>query len=250
MNIDVTKLDTVCDAAQPWQLGSQEGATPIMQGIIELHNDICHFLFLILGFVSRMLVRALWLFPFPRGLPNKWIVHGTTLELLRTILPSIIPMFIAIPSFALLYSLDEIVDPILTIKAIGHQWYRTYEYSDCFDGTDKALTFDSYPIPESDPAMGQSRILEVDNRVVLPAKTHIRILVTAADVPHSWAVPSSGLKCDAVPGRLNQLSTFILRGGVYYGQCSELCGTNHASIVVEAVDRNAFCSWVSNTTYG
>ena len=115
-----------CDAAEPWQLGSQDAATPMMQGIIDLHHDILFFLILILVFVSRMLVRVLWHFyyefhPFPQR-----IVHGTTIEILRTIFPSIIPMFIAIPSFALLYSMDEVVvDPAITIKAIGHQWYRS-----------------------------------------------------------------------------------------------------------------------------
>ncbi|KAL0285032.1 UNVERIFIED_CONTAM: Cytochrome c oxidase subunit [Sesamum radiatum] len=146
-----------------------------------------------------------------------------------TIFPSIILMFIAIPSFALLYSMDEVVvDPAITIKAIGHQWYWTYEYSDYNSGDEQSLTFDSYTIPEDDPELGQSRLLEVDNRVVVPEKTHLRIIVTPADVPHSWAVPSLGVKCDAVPGRLNQTSISVQREGVYYGQCSEICGTNHA----------------------
>ncbi|KAL0310401.1 UNVERIFIED_CONTAM: Cytochrome c oxidase subunit [Sesamum calycinum] len=157
-------------------------------------------------------------------------------------------MFIAIPSFALLYSMDEVVvDPAITIKAIGHQWYWTYEYSDYNSGDEQSLTFDSYTIPEDDPELGQSRLLEVDNRVVVPEKTHLRIIVTPADVPHSWAVPSLGVKCDAVPGRLNQTSISVQREGVYYGQCSEICGTNHAfmPIVVEAVSRKDYGSRVS-----
>nr|UYK51793.1 cytochrome c oxidase subunit 2 [Paphiopedilum micranthum] len=238
-----------CDAAEPWQLGSQDAATPIMQGIIDLHHDIFFFLILILVFVSRMLVRALWHFheqthPIPQR-----IVHGTTIEILRTIFPSLIPMFIAIPSFALLYSMDEVVvDPAITIKAIGHQWYRTYEYSDYNSSDEQSLTFDSYTIPEDDPELGQSRLLEVDNRVVVPAKTHLRMIVTPADVPHSWAVPSSGVKCDAVPGRSNQTSISVQREGVYYGQCSEIRGTNHAfmPIVVEAVPLKDYGSRVSN----
>nr|YP_010520508.1 cytochrome c oxidase subunit 2 [Camellia nitidissima]UXP75798.1 cytochrome c oxidase subunit 2 [Camellia nitidissima] len=218
-----------CDAAEPWQLGSQDAATPMMQGIIDLHHDIFFFLILILVFVSRILVRALWHFHYKKNPIPQRIVHGTTIEILRTIFPSIIPMFIAIPSFALLYSMDEVVvDPAITIKAIGHQWYRTYEYSDYNSSDEQSLTFDSYTIPEDDPELGQSRLLEVDNRVVVPAKTHLRIIVTPADVPHSWAVPSSGVKCDAVPGRLNQTSISVQPKGVYYGQCSEICGTNHA----------------------
>ncbi|XP_061368139.1 cytochrome c oxidase subunit 2 [Gastrolobium bilobum] len=238
-----------CDAAEPWQLGFQDAATPMMQGIIDLHHDIFFFLILILVFVSRILVRALWHFHYQKNPIPQRIVHGTTIEILRTIFPSIIPMFIAIPSFALLYSMDEVVvDPAITIKAIGHQWYRTYEYSDYNSSDEQSLTFDSYTIPEDDLELGQSRLLEVDNRVVVPAKTHIRIIVTPADVPHSWAVPSLGVKCDAVPGRLNQISISVQREGVYYGQCSEICGTNHAftPIVVEAVPSKDYGSRVSN----
>ena len=218
---------SLCDAAEPWQFGSQDAATPMMQGIIDLHHDIFFLLILTLVFVSWILVRALWHFHYKKHIPQR-IVHGTTIEILWTIFPSIIPMFIAIPSFALLYSMDEVVDPAITLKAIGHQWYRTYEYSDYNSSDEQSLTFDSYMIPEDDPEVGQSRLLEVDNRVVVPAKTHLRMIVTSADVLHSWAVPSLGVKCDAVPGRLNQTSLSVEREGVYYGQCSEICGTNHA----------------------
>ncbi|PRQ15599.1 putative cytochrome-c oxidase (mitochondrion) [Rosa chinensis] len=180
-----------CDAAEPWQLGFQDAATPMMQGIMDLHHDIFFFLILILVFVSRILVRALWHFHYKKNPIPQRIVHGTTIEILRTIFPSIIPMFIAIPSFALLYSMDEVVvDPAITIKAIEHQWYRTYEYSDYNSSDEQSRTFDSYTIPEDDLELGQSRLLEVDNRVVVPAKTHLRIIVTPADVPHtSYAVP-------------------------------------------------------------
>ena len=238
-----------CDAAEPWQLGFQDAATPMMQGIIDLHHDIFFFLILIFVFVLWILVRTLWHFHYKKNPIPQRIVHGTTIEILWTIFPSIILMFIAIPSFALLYSMDEVVvDPAITIKAIGHQWYRTYEYSDYNSSDEQSLTFDSYTIPEDDLELGQSRLLEVDNRVVVPAKTHLRIIVTPADVPHSWAVPSLGVKCDAVPGRLNQISISVQREGVYYGQCSEICGTNHAftPIVVEAVPSKDYGSRVSN----
>ncbi|KAK4280276.1 hypothetical protein QN277_011918 [Acacia crassicarpa] len=145
-----------CDTAEPWQLGFQDAATPMMQGIIDLHHDIFFFLILILVFVSRILVRALWHFNYKKNPIPQRIVHGTTIEILRTIFPSIIPMFIAIPSFALLYSMDEVVvDPAITIKAIGHQWYRTYEYSDYNSSDEQSLTFDSYTIPEEDLELGQ-----------------------------------------------------------------------------------------------
>nr|ARO74702.1 cytochrome c oxidase subunit 2 [Aneura pinguis]ASN73989.1 cytochrome c oxidase subunit 2 [Aneura pinguis]QIA59466.1 cytochrome c oxidase subunit 2 [Aneura pinguis]WHW95806.1 cytochrome c oxidase subunit 2 [Aneura pinguis]WHW95848.1 cytochrome c oxidase subunit 2 [Aneura pinguis] len=237
-----------CDAAEPWQLGFQDPATPMMQGIIDLHHDIFFFLIVISIFVLWMLVRALWHFHYERNPIPERIVHGTTIEIIRTIFPSIIPMFIAIPPFAPLYSMDEVVDPAITIKAIGHQWYRTYEYSDYNSSDEQSLTFDSYMIPEDDLELGQLRLLEVDNRMVVPAKTHLRMIITSADVLHSWAVPSLGVKCDAVPGRSNQTSIFIKREGVYYGQCSELCGTNHAfmPIVVEAVPLDDYVSWVSN----
>lgn len=238
-----------CDAAEPWQIGFQDPATPIMQGIIDLHHDIFFFLILIFVFVSWILGRALYHFHHRKHPIPQRIVHGTTLEILWTLFPSIILMFIAIPSFALLYSMDEVItDPALTIKAIGHQWYWTYEYSDYNSSDEQSLTFDSYMIPEDDLEVGQLRLLEVDNRVVVPEKTHLRMILTSADVLHSWAVPSLGVKCDAVPGRLNQTSILVQREGVYYGQCSEICGTNHAfmPIVVEAVSNKDYASWVSN----
>ncbi|XP_037432815.1 cytochrome c oxidase subunit 2-like [Triticum dicoccoides] len=263
----------LCDAAEPWQLGSQDAATPMMQGIIDLHHDIFFFLILILVFVSRMLVRALWHFNEQTNPIPQRIVHVTTIEIIRTIFPSVILLFIAIPSFALLYSMDGVlVDPAITIKAIGHQSSlivgvesflrgnlqvkfggrrastQPYEYSDYNSSDEQSLTFDSYTIPEDDLELGQSRLLEVDNRVVVPAKTHLRMIVTPADVPHSWAVPSSGVKCDAVPGRSNLTSISVQREGVYYGQCSEIRGTNHAftPIVVEAVTLKDYADWVSN----
>nr|WAN81420.1 cytochrome c oxidase subunit 2 [Mentha spicata] len=242
----------LCDAAEPWQLGSQDAATPMMQGIIDLHHDIFFFLILIFVFVSWILARALWHFNYQKNPIPQRIVHGTTIEILWTIFPSIILMFIAIPSFALLYSMDEVVvDPAITIKAIGHQWYWTYEYSDYNSSDEQSLTFDSYTIPEDDPELGQSRLLEVDNRVVVPEKSHLRIIVTPADVPHSWAVPSLGVKCDAVPGRLNQTSISVQREGVYYGQCSEICGTNHAFMRAPGnIGRLLSPLWLSRTTQG
>nr|QIA60133.1 cytochrome c oxidase subunit 2 [Haplomitrium mnioides] len=236
------------DAAEPRQLGFQDPATPMMQGIIDLHHDIFLFLTVIPILVLRMLVRALWHFHHKRNPIPERIVHGTTIEIIRTIPPSIILMFIATPSFAPPYSMDEVVDPAITTKAIGHQRYRTHEYPDYNSSDEQSPTSDSYMIPEDDSESGQSRLLEVDNRVVVPAKTHPRTIITPADVPHSRAVPSLGVKRDAVPGRLNQTSIFIKRGGVYYGQCSEICGTNHAfmPIVAEAVSSDDYVSRVSN----
>lgn len=239
---------TLMDAPEAWQMGFQDPATPIMQGIIDLHHDISFFLLTIVIFVGWMLFRTLWHFnSISNPIPSK-IIHGTTIEIAWTITPSLILVFIAVPSFALLYSMDEVVDPAITLKAIGHQWYWSYEYSDYNTEDETLINFDSYMIPEDDLSLGQLRLLEVDNRVVIPVKTHIRVLITAADVLHSWAIPSLGVKCDAVPGRLNQVNLFLKREGVFYGQCSELCGANHAfmPIVIEGVSLENYMNWVAN----
>ena len=236
------------DAPTAWQTGFQDPATPIAQGIQDLHNDICFFMVVILIFVMWMLGRTLWHFHWTKNpVPSK-IIHGTVIEVAWTVTPSLILMIIAVPSFALLYSMDEIVDPSITLKAIGHQWYWTYELSDYSENDENSIVFDSYMVPEDDLTLGQLRLLEVDNRVVLPIQTHVRVLVTAADVLHSWALPSLGVKCDAVPGRLNQTSIFLQRPGVFYGQCSEICGVNHGfmPIVVEGVSLDEYITWLSN----
>jgi len=236
------------DAPEAWQFAFQDPATPVAQGIQDLHHDIFAFMIFILIFVCWMLGRTVWLFHVSNNpIPSK-IIHGTFIEVAWTVTPSIILMIIAIPSFALLYSMDEVVDPAITIKAIGHQWYWTYEYSDYSNSDDQSIVFDSYMIPEDDLQPGQLRLLEVDNRIVVPVNTHVRVIITGADVLHSWAVPSLGIKTDAVPGRLNQANFFLQREGVFYGQCSELCGVNHGfmPIVVEGVSLDDYITWVAN----
>lgn len=151
----------------------------------------------------------------------------TLIELIWTITPAFVLIAIAFPSFKLLYLMDEVIDPAMTIKALGHQWYWSYEYSDFVNEDGESIEFDSYLVPTDDLEEGQLRLLEVDNRVVVPVGTHIRFIVTGADVIHSFAVPSLGLKIDAIPGRLNQTSVLVEREGVYYGQCSEICGVHH-----------------------
>jgi len=173
--------------------------------------------------------------------------HSSALEFIWTLIPAFILLFISVPSFALLYSLDELIEPSLTLKVIGHQWYWSYEYSDClFFPTTESVSFDSYMIATSDLTKGSFRLLEVDNRVVLPTNTHIRLLVTSADVIHSWAIPSFGIKIDATPGRLSQGSLLIKREGVFYGQCSEICGINHGfmPIVIKTVSVETFLIWI------
>lgn len=236
------------DAPENWQVGFQDPATPIMEGIINLHHDLMFFICVISVFVTWMLFRTLWHFENNQNTIPSCLTHGTLIEMVWTITPAFILLVIAVPSFSLLYAMDEVISPAITIKTLGHQWYWSYEYSDYVNEEGEFLEFDSYMIPEEDLELGQLRLLEVDNRMVVPINTHIRVIVSAADVLHSWAVPSLGIKCDAIPGRLNQTSLFIKREGVYYGQCSEICGINHGfmPIVVEAIPLKNYITWISN----
>lgn len=235
-----------CNFAQPWQLGFQDPATPIAEGIVDLHHDIMFFLCIICIFVLYILVRTVFLFHSSKENFVK-LVHGKIVETVWTIMPSLVLAIIAIPSLALLYSMDEVIDPAITLKAVGHQWYWSYEYSD-YEASLARISFDSYMISEDDLKEGQLRLLEVDNPVYLPVNTHIRLLITSEDVLHSWAVPAFGTKVDACPGRLNQTSLFIKREGTYYGQCSEICGVNHGfmPICIKAVPLETYISWVSS----
>lgn len=236
------------DCPEPWQLGFQDGASPSFEGITELHDYIMFYLIIILQGVGWLILSVLinWNFSANK-IVYKYHNHGTILELVWTITPAAILIAIAFPSFKLLYLLDEVVDPAITIKAVGHQWYWSYEYSDFVNDQGESLEFDSYLVPTDELALGQLRLLEVSNRVVLPVSTHIRFILTAADVLHSFAVPSLGLKIDAVPGRLNQTSVLIERPGVYYGQCSEICGIHHGfmPIVIHAVSLTEYLLWLN-----
>jgi cytochrome c oxidase subunit 2 len=239
----------LCDAPEPWQTGFQDPATPSVEGMIHFHNYLLLFLIVIGMIVFWLLYKVIITFNNKVSFKAEKFTHSSVLEIVWTILPAIVLLLIAIPSFTLLYSLDELIDPTITLKIIGHQWYWSYEYSDynTLQGGE-TLAFDSYLINTEDLTKGAFRLLEVDNRVILPINTHIRLLVTAADVLHSWAVPSFGLKVDACPGRLSQASLFLKREGVYYGQCSEICGVNHGfmPIVVKGVPVETFIEWVTS----
>jgi cytochrome c oxidase subunit 2 len=235
------------DAASSWQLNFQDPATPNMQGLIDLHHDIFSIMLFVLLFVVCLISTSLFLF-LNTIRPVK-LIHGSLIELLWTVSPSVILIFIALPSFALLYVTDQLIEPSVTVKAVGHQWYWNYQYSDYSNYNNlNLISFDSYMLQEIDLQLGQLRLLEVDNRLVLPVKNNIRVIITSADVLHSWAIPSMGVKCDAVPGRLNQVATYLKREGVYYGQCSELCGVNHGfmPIAVEAVSKENYLLWAVN----
>jgi cytochrome c oxidase subunit 2 len=216
------------DAPEPWQWTFQDGASPSFEGIVELHDQIMFYLVVILFGVAWMLTSIIVNFGSNKNqIVYKYHNHGTLIELIWTITPAFVLIAIAFPSFKLLYLMDEVIDPAMTIKALGHQWYWSYEYSDFVNEDGESIEFDSYLVPTDDLEDGQLRLLEVDNRVVVPVGTHIRFIVTGADVIHSFAVPSLGLKIDAIPGRLNQTSVLVEREGVYYGQCSEICGVHH-----------------------
>lgn len=238
------------DYAYPWQISFQDPATPVMEGIIALHHDLMFVLSIIGTSVIWLLLRTTYLFYHKVNSSPSIITHGTTIEVVWTITPSIILMVIAIPSFALLYSIDEVIDPAVTIKVIGHQWFWSYEYSDYSGLGANGISFDSYMLSDDDLSIGQLRLLEVDNRVVLPSHTHVRALVTSTDVLHSWAIPSLGVKMDACPGRLNQVSIFVKREGVFFGQCSEICGIQHGfmPIVIEVISVEDYVKWVSVQT--
>lgn len=170
-------------------------------------------------------------------------MEGQTIEIIWTILPALILIFIAIPSLRLIYIIDEINNPTISVKTVAHQWYWSYEYSDF-----KNIEFDSYIIPNNQLNNYNFRLIEVDNRIVIPFKSQIRILITSRDVIHSWAIPSLGVKIDAVPGRLNQIRFYLNRPGLFYGQCSEICGANHRfiPIVIERISPKYFIKWITN----
>ena len=235
------------DAPRPWGIYFQDSASPQMEALVELHNNILFYLVIILfgvGWLLIIIVRKYTTTESP--ISFKYSSHGTLIELIWTITPALILILIAFPSFKLLYLMDEVIDPAMAILAEGHQWYWSYQYPDFLNSDDEFIEFDSYLIPESDLEDGTLRMLEVDNRLILPEHTHIRIIVTGADVIHSLACPALGLKCDAYPGRLNQTSVIISREGTFYGQCSEICGILHSSmpIVIESVSIEKFVSWL------
>ena len=238
-----------CDAPRAWGLYFQDSASPQMEALVELHDNIMYYLVAILfsvGWIQGAIIRNFQSSRSP--ISNKYLNHGTLIELIWTITPALILVLIAFPSFKLLYLMDEVTDPSLSVLAEGHQWYWSYEYPDFLNSDGDFIEFDSYLVPESDLEKGGLRMLEVDNRVILPEITHTRFILTAADVIHSFAIPALGVKCDAYPGRLNQFSVLINRLGTFYGQCSEICGILHSSmpIVVESVSLVKFLSWIQD----
>ena len=232
-----------CDAAESWQTGFQDPATPSAEGMIFFYNSMSLYLIVIAVAVFWMLYKCIVLFNAEQNKIPSIFTHSSLLEIIWTIIPSVSLLVLSTPSFTLLYSLEELTSSVLTLKIIGHQWYWSYEYSDY---SSSSVKFDSYMCSVSDLYTGAFRLLEVDNRVYLPINTYIRLLITAADVLHCWTIPSFGIKVDACPGRLSQAFLFLNREGTYYGQCSEICGVNHGfmPIVVVGVTLENYLEWL------
>jgi len=232
-------------AAEPknWQLGFQEAATPTMEKIDGFHDFVTIIATVIAVFVMVLLLIVIFRFNEKSNPTPTTTTHHLPLEIAWTVIPIIILVVMAIPSFKLMYFADRVDNPDMTLKIIGRQWYWSYEYPDHGN-----FTFDANIISEEDLAKDSSlkRNMDTDERVVLPVGKKIQLLMTASDVLHNWGVPAFGIKLDTVPGRLNETWVQINKPGVYYGFCSELCGVNHAymPITVEAVSPKAFKQWV------
>nr|Q37706.1 RecName: Full=Cytochrome c oxidase subunit 2; AltName: Full=Cytochrome c oxidase polypeptide II [Artemia franciscana]CAA48807.1 cytochrome-c oxidase [Artemia franciscana] len=222
--------------SQWFQLGLQNGNSPLMEQLIFFHDHALLVVILITSLVGFFLAAL-----FSNKFLHRYLLDGQAIETVWTVIPAIILVAIALPSIRLLYLIDEIHNPALTIKVTGHQWYWSYEYSDLND-----IQFDSYMIPSNELSTGMYRLLDVDNRSQCPMIKAIRLMITSDAVLHSWAVPSLGIKMDADPGRLNQSSLLVNMPGVFYGQCSEICGSGHSfmPIVIEAVGESDFLKWL------
>nr|QFZ89422.1 cytochrome oxidase subunit II [Megascolecidae sp. YN201732-03] len=221
------------------QLTFQDAASSVMMQLISFHDHTLIILTLVLTVVGYAMI-ALMLNKYM----NRYILEAQMVETVWTILPALILLVLALPSLRILYITDEVSNPSLTVKTVGHQWYWSYEYTDFAN-----VEMDSYMLPTDDLIPGDYRLLEVDNRIVLPMQLEVRMLITAADVIHAWTVPSLGVKVDAVPGRLNQIGFTTSHPGVFYGQCSEICGANHSfmPIAIEVVDTKSFTEWISHS---
>jgi len=237
---------TLASVPQPWQIGFQPAASPMMEGVTHMHNLLLLVITCIALLVSGLLSYVMVRFRASRNpVPSK-TSHNTLLEVVWTMIPVLVLVVIAIPSLKLLFAMDKAQNASMTVKAIGHQWYWTYEYPE------KQISYDSMMIEDKDIQPGQIRLLSVDNPIIVPVDTTVRILVTSQDVLHSFAVPSLGIKKDAVPGRLNETWLRIAKEGDYYGQCSELCGIKHGfmPIHVKVVSQGEYDAWVQSKSTG
>ncbi|HUC10809.1 MAG TPA: cytochrome c oxidase subunit II [Stellaceae bacterium] len=229
------------EGPRPWELGMQPPATPVKDRLNAFHNELLVIIFLIAGFVMALLLYVILRFNHRRNPVPSHFSHNPVIEVLWTVVPVLILVIIAIPSFKLMYYMDRIPHPDMTIKVTGHQWYWSYEYPD-----QKDLAFDSNIIQEADLKPGQKRLLDVDNPLVVPIHTNIRVLVTSTDVIHSWFIPSFGVQEYAIIGRLNESWFNVDHQGTYYGECNQICGINHAfmPIKIVALSKPDFQKWL------
>lgn len=226
----------------PWQIGFQEAASPSMERINEFHTGLFWLITVISLFVLVLLAWVIYRYRESKNpIPSK-TTHNTLIEVIWTVVPVIILVIVFVPSYRVLIANDKVADADMTLKIIGHQWYWSYEYPDHGN-----FTFDANMVFAEDLEDPSKRLMETDNRVVLPVGKKIRLLMTSTDVLHSWGVPALGIKMDAVPGRLNETWVQINKPGVYYGFCSELCGVNHSfmPIAIEAINESDFDAWVA-----
>nr|AYR05342.1 cytochrome c oxidase subunit 2 [Mordellidae sp. 4 ACP-2013] len=221
-----------------WEsLSLQDSSSPLMEQLSLFHDQTL----LILAMIT-MLVGTIMSNLMTNKYIHRFLLEGQLIELIWTILPAVTLIFIALPSLKLIYIIDEMSNPLITIKTIGHQWFWSYEYSDF-----KLMEFDSFILPPAEMGWFNFRLLDTDYQMILPFLTPIRLTTTSADVIHSWTVPSLGIKMDATPGRLNQSSLFSNRTGIFFGQCSEICGANHSfmPISLETTSMPSFIKWLS-----
>nr|AWV83421.1 cytochrome oxidase subunit II [Aleeta curvicosta] len=218
-------------------INMQDAMSPLMEQLMFFHDHTLIILIIITSIVTYMMTTIIL-----NNIVNRLLLEGQLIEFFWTLLPALTLIFIAFPSLRLLYLMDEVNKPLMTLKIIGHQWYWSYEYSDFMN-----VEFDSY-MKSYNEMSNEFRLLDVDNRTILPFSTQVRLLISSFDVIHSWAMPSMNIKVDAVPGRLNQASMFIIRPGMSFGQCSEICGANHSfmPIVIESVSIKCFINWLMN----
>jgi cytochrome c oxidase subunit 2 len=245
MALVAAAMGSTAFANQPqlWGIDLQPAATPVMEDIRWFHNQLLFPLITVITlFVMGLMAYVMVKFNRKANPTPSKFTHNTTVEVLWTVIPVIILVVIAVPSFKLLYKADSIAEAEMTLKVTGNQWYWSYEYPD-----HNGLAFDSYLLEGEDLPKDALRLLTVDEKVVLPVDTDIRIIVTATDVLHNWAMPAFGIKIDTIPGRLRETWVRITKEGTFYGQCSELCGARHAymPIQVEAVSKEKFNAWVT-----
>lgn len=229
----------MADIPQPWQLGFQEAVTPVMESIKDLHDFLLIIVYVIGIFVFILLFYAIFRFRASKNPTPSTRTHNALLEVIWTVIPVIILLVVSVPSFKLLFFMDKTDNPEMTIKVTGSMWLWNYSY------IDHEINFDSNIVLDEDLKPNQLRLLEVDNQIVVPVNTNVRLIFTAADVIHSWTIPAFGVKKDCIPGRLNEAWFRITKEGVYYGQCSELCGMKHGfmPIAVRAVSKEKFKQW-------